>query len=229
MSSTPGSSSPWLGELRKIGRRAACIVLLGSAIGLAVPSVAAEPKLSDLVPVKLVAGPNKVAQFMPDGRDALITLGWRDNGNAHGYDLYLVMLPTKPKGNDWNVVGIFPSGFESRLEDTIRDDPHMGEDVVRSVRFARGKLDGKPAALLVVATRETDIEVGIPGPSFTSFEVYRLTHSDAGMGTTADYFERVLQSRSTTKFCNAEMALFKRFGLALPAGYAGPRTEDGCS
>ncbi|MFI5011484.1 MAG: hypothetical protein ACHQAY_03960 [Hyphomicrobiales bacterium] len=216
-------------KLRRTGHIAARTVLLSIAMGLGLPSVAAEPKLSDLVPIKLVAGANKVAQFAPDGRDALITLGWRDNGNAHGYDLYLVMLPTKPKANDWNVVGIAPAGFESRLEDTIRDDPHMGEDIVRSVRFARGKLDGKPATFLVTATRETDIDVGIPGPSFTNFEVYRLTRSDGGIGTTADYFERVSQSRSAIKFCNAEMALLKRFGLPLPASHAGPKTEDGCS
>jgi hypothetical protein len=33
----------------------------------------------------------------------------------------------------------------------------LGEDVVRAVRFARGTLDGKPATLLVTATRELDV------------------------------------------------------------------------
>jgi hypothetical protein len=190
---------------------------------------AAEPAITDLLPIRLVAGPNKLPRFAQDGREALITLGWRDNGNAHGYDLYLVMLPTKPGAGDWNVVGIFPAGFESRIEDTIRDDPHVGEDVVRSVRFAHGRFDGKPETLLITATRDIDIAVGIPGPSYVAFAVYRLARSDGGGGSTQDYFERLSLSRSSTKFCNAEMALFKRFGLALPMSYAGAKTEDGCS
>lgn len=204
------------------------IALLSSVAAFMLPAGAAEPKLSDLVPIKLAAGVNRIPKFAPDGRDGLIVLGWRDNGNAHGYDLHVVMLPTKPGASDWNVVGIFPKGFDAPIEDTIRDDPHLGEDVVSAVRFARGTLDGKPATLLVTATRELDADVGIPGPSLTSFDVYRLTRSDGGIGSTADFFERVSHVRSTTKFCNAQMALFNRFGLALPASYAGPKTADGC-
>lgn len=204
------------------------IWFLSSMAAFVLPTGAAEPKLADLVPIKLTAGVNRIPKFAPDGRDGLIVLGWRDNGNAHGYDLYVVLLPTKPGASDWNVVGIFPKGYAAPIEDTIQDDPHLGEDVVRAVRFARGTLDGKPTTLLITATRELDVDVGIPGPSFTSFDVYRLTPSDGGIGSTADFFERVSHERSTTKFCNALMALFRAFGLALPASYAGPKTVDGC-
>jgi hypothetical protein len=127
---------------------------------------------------------------------------------------------TKPGASDWNV--------NAPIEDTIRDDPHLGEDLVRAVRFARGTLDGTPATLLVTATRELDVDVGIPGPCFTSFDVFRLTRSDGGIGSTADFFERVSHVRSITKSCNAQKALFKWFGLAPPASYAGPKTADGC-
>jgi hypothetical protein len=213
---------------RRIGIARSAIALLASMATLVLPTAAAEPKLFDLVPIKLTAGVNRIPKFAPDGRDALIVLGWRDNGNAHGYDLYVVMLPTKPGASDWNIVGIFPKGYDTPIEDMIRDDPHLGDDVVRAVRFARGTLEGKPATLLLTATREIDVDVGIPGPSFTSFDVYRLTPSDGGSGSTADFFERVSHVRSPTKFCNAQMALFKAFGLALPASYAGPKTADGC-
>jgi hypothetical protein len=69
---------------------------------------------------------------------------------------------------------------------------------------------------------------GWPGPSITFFDVYRLTRSDGDIGSTTDFFEHVSHARSTTKFCNAQMALFKAFGLARQASYAGPRTADGC-
>ena len=145
---------------------------------------------------------NRIPKFAPDGRD--VVLGWRDNGNAHGYE-----LPCRDAADEARCFLLerrrhLSQGFDAPIEDTIRDDPHLGEDLVRAVRFARGTLDGTPATLLFTATRELDVEVGIPGPCFTSFDVYRLT-----------------QSALHNKILQSQKALFKWFGLAPPASYAG--------
>jgi len=62
------------------------------ALGIAGPAAAAEPakhRFTELTPIPLKPGPNTIERFAPDGRSAIVTLGWRENGNAHGYDLYL--------------------------------------------------------------------------------------------------------------------------------------------
>ena len=135
------------------------------------------------------------------------------------------MLPTRPGGSDWNVVGV---ETEKGLEATITDAPHTGEDVVRSVRFAHGLLDGRPATLLLSATRRFNPSAGIPGPSKTDIEVYALRTNTEGPGSTHDYFESVGRLATTTMYCNAEMALFQELVVPLPHSYSGANTKTGC-
>ena len=155
----------------------------------------------------------------------MIVLGWRENGNAHGYDIAMVLLQDHNEG--WNVVRRErqPLLAEDRGEDAITDRPHTGDDMVRAFRFARGRVDGKPATLLFVATR--DLEGTIPEASRVMFEVYRLDHQ-MEVGTTPDHFVAIQQDRSSERYCNADMALFRHFGLALRTSYAGSHTSDGC-
>jgi hypothetical protein len=199
------------------------------ALGMAGPAAAAEPakhRFTDLVPIPLKPGSNTIERFAPDGRSAIVTLGWRENGNAHGYDLYLVLMA----GNSGvpEVVGFDTlirdgGGFE----DTIRDDPHTGEDVVRSVRFVRGKIDSQPGTFVFVAQRGFDPEEGIPGPSLVDYTVFKLVPGEE-VGTTSDMFQPVETVQSATKFCHAEKALLKQYGLPLTRSYGGPDTADGC-
>jgi hypothetical protein len=176
--------------------------------------------------VRLDAGANLVPEFAGDGRTALITLGWRDNGNAHGFDVYEVLLPGRPGARDWNVVGV---ETKEGLDTTVTDDPHTGIDMVRSVRFARGLLDGRPATLLITATRELSLEGGIPDPSHVVIELAALRQNTEGVGSTREYFETVASYKTSSLYCNAQMALNQELGLALPRSYAGPRTVSGCS
>jgi hypothetical protein len=120
-------------------------------------------------------------------------------------------------------------GFDNDRDfvDAFADAPHLGEDFVRAVRFATGTLDGKAATLALIATRDIT-DAGIPAPSLVTYEIYRLTENHGGPGT-ADQFRLIDTSRSGTTFCNAELALSKRFGIPLPADYSGPNLTDGCT
>ena len=97
--------------------------------------------------------------------------------------------------------------------------------MVRAFRFVRGQVDGRPAILLLIATR--DQGESLPEPSKVTYQVFRLVHAP-DVGTTPDHFALVQQDRSSAPFCNADMALTKRFALALRTSYSGPKTTNGC-
>ena len=188
--------------------------------------------LTKLKAIPLRSGINHVKHFAPDGRDAQIVLAWRENGNAHAYDLFLVLLPGQPGAADWNVAGVLAGSpnvtDDTRpFQDTILDAPHVGEDMVRSIRFARGRVEGKPGTFLLTATRDWSDE-GIPAPSLVTFEAFSLTPSLGDVGVTRDYFKLLLRTRSTTKFCNAEVALALYFGLPARRQTDWPNTPSGC-
>ena len=187
-------------------------------------AAASSPTVTDLEPIALKPGVNRLPQLAPDGRDGLIVLGWRDNGNAHGYDLALVLLQDK-EGASFNVVKVEGAPGESQGGDVVTDEPHVGEDVVRSFRFARGRLDGHRATLLLVASR--DPGASIPDPSRVTYAIYALVH-EPDVGTTPDHFKLVAKDRSDEPYCNADMALSRRFNLPLRPSYAGAKTANGC-
>ncbi len=166
-------------------------------------------------------GVNVVPRFAKDGRSARIVQAWRGNGNAHGYDVFMVMMPGGETDSDWNVVG-FDTGREFR--DSIRDDPHTGEDMNGSVYFGNALLNGKREAVVLTATQQIRGSYG--EPAFTRFEIYKLVRED-GFGTT-DQFELVDTILSKTKTCNADLAFSRQFHVALPKSYAGPNAKDGC-
>jgi len=209
-----------------------CVGLLFGDVGAGVAEAeAVQHTLSNLSVIHLSAGANHIEHFAADGRPAIITLGWRDNGNAHGYDLFLVLMPASDK-SDWNVVGLqTDDAFDAEAElfaDTVNDAPHMGDDFVRAIRFVRGKLDGRPATLLLTATRDFG-DPGISSPSLVTYGIYELVPRKDPVGTTADFFQQIQTYRSLMKFCNAELALSKRFDIPLRTEYEGPNTIDGCS
>ena len=110
------------------------------------------PKFADLSVIAVNPGTNKIAGFAPDGHDGTVTKAWRDNGNAHGFNVFTVMLRDRkaPKDEEWELVSFFDGDAETL---TLTDAPHTFEDFVRSVRFARGTLDGHRETLAIISNR----------------------------------------------------------------------------
>ncbi len=187
------------------------------------PTPALATLLHGAVPVPLHSGVNRIADFAGDGRAALVTMGWRDNGNAHGYSLFGVLLPDTATPRRWTIVGIERAGAPA---DTIADDPHTGEDVVTAVRFVRATGAHRRQTLLVTATRHW--QDSIPAAAPTTITVYTLHSSAGAVGHTQDYFAPALSVDTTRRYCNADMALHQEAGLPLPADYAGGAAPDGC-
>jgi hypothetical protein len=192
---------------------------------VAIPAMAQTPALRDIVPIPLHSGVNLIPAFTPDGRTGMIVLGWRDNGNAHSFDIAMVMIQNKPH-DPWNVARVEGNPKNPNTDfgtDIVTDDPHTGEDIVRVFRFARGRLDEKPVTLLLIANR--DVAGSIPAPSRVTFDTYVLEH-DPEVGTTADHFTQIGEENTTSLFCNADVALSERFGLSFRGGP--PSSPNGC-
>ena len=158
-----------------------------------------------LAPIELNVGANQVTTSTPDGRDATITLTWHDDGGGHGHDVFAVT----PAGAS---PVMMPDGGNS-----VRDDPGHDRDMLSSVRFARGQVDGADATLLLIATRQPG-----PGPTPTIYWAFQLTRQDDTYR-----FVPVLSVRLSA-LCNADMALSVAAGLPLRQSYRGAATTSGC-
>lgn len=175
-------------------------------------------RITELEAIPLQVGPNHIGRFAPDGRDANIMLAWRDEGGGRGQDVFLVTMPGRDD-TGWRSVGMLQNSPASAMNDVISDEPHRGDDMFRSLRFARGKVNGENAALLLVASR---VESEEPVPSVTTYEVHRLAQKNG-----QDGFERIVRRVLPERYCNADMALTVASGLPLRGSYRGPRTADG--
>ena len=177
-----------------------------------------------LTAIPLQLGPNRIERFASDGRPADITLAWRDEGGRHGYDMFRVTIPNKAT-SVWRGVEIWPKSVIVS-GNAITDDPHRGDDILRAVRFARGKVDDQDATLLLVVSRSESMD---STPTEAVYEVYRLVESDG-----RDGFLRIVRRALPGRYCNADMALSVASGLPLRTSYRGPVdaagrfTKDGC-
>jgi hypothetical protein len=182
---------------------------------------AAPPSLNHIAVIALHDGVNRVARFAADGRAATIVQAWRDNGNAHGYFVWLVTLP--PKAG----VVAFDDGKDA-LEVTIGASPFDGERVLQTVRFARAIVDGAPATVVIRADLGESASGVLADHAPAEVKVYRLENPGVEVGTTPDVFHLIETIRPPGRFCNADMALHTVLGLPLPPHYAGGKAPDGC-
>ena len=164
-----------------------------------------------LTPIELDQGVNQIPNIAGDGEGGSISVDWRANGNAWGYRIFMV----RAGGSIVTVDG----------QDRFTDQPHTEEDVVTSVRFARGRHDGLETIFALVADRT--IAESVPAPARTTIRIYVLRRNDEPLGTPY-HFLKLSESQTKRGYCNADMALKTEMGFPLPRDYSGPRSLDGC-
>ena len=210
--------------------------LISSLVGLLFASVAPQSsiaeegpiiqRISNLHPIPLQRGANVIPDFNHDGRTGQIIKGWRDHGVImHAYMLYLVLLPTKPGAEDWNVVSGVP-GIVAGSDDVVTNYHHFGNDMLRDIRFVRARLDGEPATLLIVADRSDAETYGSPVKTWMRF--YRIANGGGEPGKTRDYFLLVGEYRTEMQYCSAQSAFMTELGLAPSVWFADPESKTGC-
>jgi hypothetical protein len=204
----------------------ASLVLIALASTGHAQAVTARPaQITELRAIDIKPGVNLIDKFTPDGRDAMIVKGFRAYITADGaHNDYFVLTHTTDTDTPWTVVtagGAAPSDAGDR--EFLSDDPHTGEDQVKSIRFARARLNGSPATVLIEATRE--FQLPIPSASRVKIEIYNLEKDkDAG----GDAFVLVQTQKTKACYTNSDLALSKTLNLALPADYEGPTDASAC-
>jgi hypothetical protein len=185
--------------------------ILAASACLAAPASAGPGDWPELTTIRLRAGTNTVADIAGDGKSGTITLDWRENGNAWSYDVYTVRV----------------GGSIATVEDKDRftDSPHTGEDVITSVRFARGRSGGRMTSFALVAHRNWVDSV--PEPAATTIKLYALGRNGDGIGTPYA-FTKVAEMTTTRRYCHADMALKTELGFPLTTNYDGLPSIDGC-
>ena len=179
-------------------------------LAVALGAFAAQAQTS-FSPLRLRSGLNNISNIAGDGRPGSISLTWRENGNAWGYDIYTVMVAGSVATHD--------------DQTSFVDQPHTGEDSIVSVRFAKGRYQNRTTLFALVAKR--DIVNSVPEPAKVEIKTYALVRNDAGLGTPY-VFETVRKFSGSRLYCNAEMALKTELGLPLSGSYVGKKSQDGC-
>ena len=198
-------------------------------VGAATLPPSPPPTIADLVPVSLHPGVNHVPGFLVGGGTATIVEAWRGNGNAHGYHVWMV-LAGPSEGNPVGVVGV--AGDEHfPVFATVSDNPFDGERILGAVRFATGRIAGKPATLLIEASLDESPSGVLADHSTATIDWYRLDHvadpTDT-VGRTTDEFVPIGRVRTTKRYCNADLAMRDEARLPLPRDFDGFNRVDGC-
>jgi hypothetical protein len=208
---------------------AVVMLLLGLLCAGASDPMRAE--ITELTEIPVKSGLNYLDNFAADGRQGLIIVGWRDNGNAWGYHVYMVMLSSAAETGAWEVVttGMKRNAGDAVHQlDVIRDTPHTVEDAITSVRFGRGRVAGRPATLLIIARRDISKAPSAGAATPVAFDVFRLMRNEDDIGKPQHYFARIDTLHATKRYCNSDLALNKELRLPLPRPYIGPNLDDGC-
>jgi hypothetical protein len=145
-----------------------CFFLLMAQIIL--PSGAmALSQLSSLDEIPIQSGDNDVT-FVGFRRPVKIISSWYDNGNAHGKEIFEVIIKGDSYLKDTWLIVQFIDG--TNIENTVSDDPLAGEDYGKSVRFFDATLDGTRKTVLFIAERDQNECCSYYSPSRTHISIY---------------------------------------------------------
>lgn len=160
-----------------------------------------------LAPITLTAGVNALPDIAGTGEDGSIAQLWRQNNKVRGQHVFLVK------------VGDAPVPLEGREQ--IIDAPDVGDDMVRSVRFARGDYRGTTTLYILIASRAVDASpYAAAATRIQSFALVKTRESFGFMPTRAFVTEK--------KYCHADAALLAELNFPLSPTYAGRVTPTGC-
>jgi hypothetical protein len=145
---------------------------------------------------------------------------WRENYNAHGFDLVTFYMKGKGQGLDggWNLVPLFGDSMDANKE---RDEVTVsgGADcVLNDFRLLRSA-DGNSAELVLA---QRDMGANFADPAAVHFDYYKLTRNDDGtVGWPPLYF--AFQKRITAKalYCDVNEAFDKELHLGASNGKGG--------
>jgi hypothetical protein len=193
--------------------------VLAAWLGTTAVSYAAD--LDGYKPVPINNGPNTLHLA---GHEVLAFRAWRENYNAHGFDVVTLYMRGKGgQGQDlWNLLPAF-----DETGGNMKEHDHLAVSGGADCELEDFRLlvspDGKSAEL-IVANR--DMGESYADAAAVHFSYYRLAeNADGTVGWPPFYFE--LQKTVTPKktYCDVDEAFDKELHLGASSGKGGPGAE----
>ncbi|RKP44584.1 hypothetical protein D7S89_22160 [Trinickia fusca] len=159
---------------------------------------------------------NGINQVELHGQPAMVVRAWRENFNAHGFDVISMFVKeTSGSGNgSWNIVPIFDreAGNPERLNFVAGGGADCQLRDFRLLTSAEGK-----STQLVTATR--DAGASFADPANVRFDYYELTeNSDEVPGWPKLYFKWQKSVMAREQYCDVNIALDRELRLGLSSG-----------
>jgi len=162
--------------------------------------------------ITLQNGPNQV-DIDGDGQTDLIFIAWRENYNAHGFDMvtfYVLYKDAWQARQQWYLIPFFDEKGVPR-ETSYRTT--MGADCVLSdLRVLRPVSPANAPVTVIIGDR--DFGASYADVALVKFRVYRLAHNKEGLpGEPPYYFKLERTLRGHKKYCDINEAFRKELGL----------------
>jgi hypothetical protein len=198
--------------MKLLSLAASAFVMLGACY--------ASARAGDLDGYRVVQINNGMNSLKIRGNEALVFRAWRENYNAHGFDVITFYLRSKADGAtaQWGLVPIFSrtNGDEKeRLELTASGGADCQLHDFRLLVTPDGK-----EVRLIVASR--DMGESYADDAAVHFDYYALTeNSDGTPGRPTFYFKALQSVDAKTVYCDVNEALDKELHLGTSSGSKG--------
>jgi hypothetical protein len=188
------------------------LVILITPVSVISASLDQEKAFKDFDVISLRNGTNEI-DINGDGLKDLIFIAWRENYNAHGFDIFSFYLQFKsdirPK-EKWYLVPFFnESGVPSR--EYLGTE--MGADcILTDLRVIRPRSPKNAPVTIVIGAR--DFGESYADKASVTFLIYELRYNKAGSpGAPPYYFQQAKTIQGQNKFCDINEAFQKELGL----------------
>jgi len=171
--------------------------------------------LGDVRIIKLHSGSNAV-DLNGDGRADVVFMAFRDNGNAHGFEVITFYLADSAELGQWRLVPLYDSA-RGREMDAYRTVG--GADCqLENLMIVRPRTSPHAPVELVLAVRDFGDTYAAVMP--VTFTVYGFVADTTGpVGYPPYYFRAIRTVRSTGRYCDVFDAFEHELGLGH---YPGP-------
>jgi hypothetical protein len=176
--------------------------------------------------LKVLPVNNGVNQLTLLGEPAMAVRAWRENYNAHGFDVVSFYVRDKAAGEKafWNLVPMFGQVAKADISEHLEITVGGGADcVLHDFRLLRS--DDDKRVMLVIAQRDMGDSFADAAP--VHFTWYDLTkNEDEAPGEPWLYFRQTRTSQATKPYCDVEEAFDKELHLGATGGNGGPGDTD---
>lgn len=188
--------------------------------------VATSALAADNAGLKVFPVNNGVNQLTLLGEPAMVIRAWRENYNAHGFDVVSFYVRDKAAGEKafWNLVPVFGQIAKADAPERLEITVGGGADcVLHDFRLLRS--DDDRHVMLVIAQRDAGDSFADAAPvHFTWYDLAKNVDETPGEPWLS--FRQTRTTQATKPYCDVEEAFDKELHLGSTGGSGGPGGTD---